>query len=58
MTAMHSRGWGAREHFADIAIEAVQLVKEVNVADSWYADIDNIQLVKKEGKSLARYPVG
>jgi len=52
MTAMHSKGLGgAREHFADIAIEAVQLVMEKR-GDSWTADIDNIQLVKKEGKSL------
>ncbi|HYB67707.1 MAG TPA: TCP-1/cpn60 chaperonin family protein, partial [Candidatus Acidoferrales bacterium] len=52
MTAMHSKGLGgAREHFADIAIEAVQLVKEKR-GDCWYGDIDNIQLVKKEGKSL------
>ena len=52
VTAMHSKGLGgAREHFADIAIEAVQQVKEKR-GDSWYADIDNIQLVKKEGKSL------
>ncbi len=52
MTAMHSKGLGgAREHFADIAIEAVQHVKEKR-GDAWYADIDNIQLVKKEGKSL------
>jgi thermosome len=52
MTAMHSKGLGgAREHFAEIAIEAVQQVKEKR-GDSWYADIDNIQLVKKEGKSL------
>lgn len=36
---------------SDIAIEAVQQVKEKR-GDSWYADIDNIQLVKKEGKSL------
>ena len=52
MTAMHSKGLGgAREHFADIAIEAVQLVMEKR-GDIWTADIDNIQLVKKEGKSL------
>jgi thermosome len=52
MTAMHSKGLGAaREHFADIAIEAIQQVKEKR-GDSWYADIDNVQLVKKEGKSL------
>jgi len=52
MTAMHSKGLGvAREHFADIAIEAVQQVMEKR-GDSMYADIDNIQLVKKEGKSM------
>jgi len=52
MTAMHSKGLGgAREHFADIAIEAVRQVAEKR-GDSMYADIDNIQLVKKEGKGL------
>ena len=52
MTAMHSKGLGvAREHFADISIEAVKLVAEKRGAD-WTADIDNIQLTKKEGKSL------
>jgi thermosome len=52
MTSMHSKGLGgAREHFADIAIEAVQQVMEKR-GDSMYADIDNIQLIKKEGKSM------
>ncbi len=52
MTSMHSKGLGgAREHFSDIAIEAVQQVMEKR-GDSMYADIDNIQLVKKEGKSM------
>ena len=52
MTAMHSKGLGgAREHFADIAIEAIQQVTEKR-GDSMYADTDHIQLVKKEGKSL------
>jgi len=52
MTAMHSKGLGgAREHFADIAIEAVRQVMEKR-GDSMYADIDNIQLIKKEGKSM------
>jgi thermosome len=52
MTAMHSKGLGgARELFAEIAIEAVQLVMEKR-GDSMTADIDNIQLVKKEGKSM------
>ena len=52
VTAMHSKGLGgAREHFADIAIQAVKQIAEKR-GDSMYADIDNIQLVKKEGKSL------
>ena len=52
MTAMHSKGLGgAREHFADIAIEAIEQVTEKR-GDSMYADTDHIQLVKKEGKSL------
>jgi len=52
VTAMHSKGLGgAREHFADIAIQAIQQVAEKR-GDSMYADIDNVQLVKKEGKSL------
>jgi len=52
VTAMHSKGLGgAREHFAEIAIEAVQQIVEKR-GDSMYADIDNIQLVKKEGKSM------
>jgi thermosome len=52
MTSMHSKGLGgAREHFADIAIEAIHQVSEKR-GDSWYADIDNIQLIKKEGKSM------
>ncbi len=52
MTSMHSKGLGgAREHFADIAIDAVRLVMEKR-GDSMNADIDNIQLIKKEGKSL------
>ena len=52
VTSMHSKGLGgAREHFADIAIEAVKQITEKR-GDSMYADIDNIQLVKKEGKSL------
>jgi len=52
MTAMHSKGVGAaREHFADISIEGVRLITEKRGED-WVADIDNIQLTKKEGKSL------
>jgi thermosome len=52
MTSMHSKGLGgAREHFADIAIEAIQRVMEKR-GDTMYADIDNVQLIKKEGKSM------
>lgn len=42
---------GAREHFADIAIDAVKQVTEKR-GTTHLADIDNVQLVKKEGKSL------
>jgi archaeal chaperonin len=42
---------GARDHFADIAIDAVHLITEKRGTTS-SADIDNIQLIKKEGKSL------
>ena len=42
---------GAKEHFAEIAIEAVKQIAEKR-GDKIVADIDNIQLVKKTGKSL------
>jgi thermosome len=42
---------GARDHFADIAIDAVRMITERRGTSS-SADIDNIQLIKKEGKSL------
>jgi archaeal chaperonin len=52
LTAMGSKAVGeAKEHFAEIAIEAVKQVTEKH-ADKTIADIDNIQLVKKTGKSL------
>jgi len=52
ITAMSSKGVGsAREHFADIAIEAVKQIAEKR-GERWSADIDNIQIIKKEGKSL------
>jgi thermosome len=52
ITSMSSKGVGsAREHFADIAIEAVKQIAEKR-GESWSADIDNIQIIKKEGKSL------
>src|SRR5438445_569933 len=52
ITAMHGKGLGSgTEHFANIAVEAVTQVMEKR-GDTYTADIDNIQLVKKEGKSL------
>ncbi len=42
---------GATEHFANIAVDAVNYVIEKR-GDAFFADIENIQLVKKEGKSL------
>ncbi len=52
VTAMHGKSLGtATEHFAKIAVDAVNQVIEKR-GDSFFADIENIQLVKKEGKSL------
>ncbi len=52
LTSMGSKSvGGAKEHFAEIAIEAIKQVTEKR-ADKTIADIDNIQLVKKTGKSL------
>jgi len=52
ITSMASKAVGdAREHFANIAIDAVRQIAEKR-GDSWLADIDNIQIIKKEGKSL------
>ena len=51
-TAMGSKAVGAaKEHFADIAVDAIKQIAEKRV-DKWVIDIDNIQIVKKEGKSL------
>jgi thermosome len=53
LTAMGSKAvGGAKEHFAEIALEAVKQVTQ-KTADQTIADIDNIQLVKKTGKSLS-----
>lgn len=52
VTTMGSKAVGpAKEHFADIAIEAVRWITEQR-GDKTVADIDNIQLIKKAGKSL------
>ncbi|MDH5419200.1 MAG: thermosome subunit beta [Candidatus Bathyarchaeota archaeon] len=52
VTSMGSKAVGtAREHFADIAVDAVKQIAEKR-GDKWVVDIDNVQIVKKEGKSL------
>jgi chaperonin GroEL (HSP60 family) len=52
ITSMGSKAVGpAKEHFADIAIDAVKQIVEKR-GDKTIADIDNIQLIKKTGKSL------
>lgn len=51
-TSMASKAVGpAKEHLAEIAIDAVKQIVEQR-GDQKIADIDNIQLVKKTGKSL------
>jgi thermosome len=52
VTSMASKAVGnAKEHFADIAIDAVKQIAEQR-GDKWIADIDQVQITKKEGKSL------
>jgi len=52
MTAMASKAVGvARDHFAEIAIDAVTQITDQR-GDRRVADIDNIQIIKKAGKSL------
>jgi len=52
LTSMSGKAVGAaRDHLAEIAIDAVKQISEQR-GDSMIADIDNIQLVKKTGKSL------
>src|SRR6266704_2697085 len=52
ITAMRGKSLGsATEHFAKIAVQAVNQIIEKR-GESFVADIDNIQLVKKEGKSM------
>ena len=52
LTSMSSKAVGAaREHLAQIALDAVKQIAEKR-GDKMIADIDNIQLVKKTGKSL------
>jgi len=52
MTSMGSKAVGnARDHLSEITIDAVKLIAEKR-GEKTIADIDNIQRVKKEGKSL------
>jgi thermosome len=52
LTSMGSKAVGsAREHLAEISIDAVTQIAEQR-GDKVIADIDNIQLIKKTGKSL------
>ncbi len=52
LTTMSSKAvGGAREHLAEIAIDAVTQIAELR-GDKMLADIDNIQMIKKAGKSL------
>ena len=52
LTSISGKAIGAaKEHFAEIAIDAVKQIAEQR-GDKMIADIDNIQLVKKTGKSL------
>lgn len=52
MTSMRSKiAGGSREHLADIVIEAVKQITEERNGEK-NADIDNIQIVKKEGESI------
>jgi thermosome len=51
-TAMGSKAVGAaKEHFAEIGVDAIKQIAE-KVGDKWVVDIDNVQIVKKAGKSL------
>src|SRR5947209_49454 len=52
ITAMRGKSLGsATEHFAKRAVQGINQISDKR-GESFVADIDNIQLVKKEGKSL------
>ena len=52
LTSMESKAIGAaKDHLAEIIIDAVKQITEKR-EDKNVADIDNIQIIKKEGKSL------
>ncbi|MFX1294208.1 MAG: thermosome subunit beta [Promethearchaeota archaeon] len=53
ITSLNSKAIkGYKARFADIAVRAVQAVKEKR-GEKWFVDIDQIQIQKKRGKSLA-----
>ena len=52
VTSMGSKAVGtAREHLAEIAVDAVKQIAEKR-GEKWVADVDNVQIIKKEGKGL------
>ncbi|MGC9112626.1 thermosome subunit beta [Acidilobus sp.] len=52
MTSLNSKAVGeAREYFAKIVVDAARAVAEKR-GDSWYVDINNVQIVKKHGGAL------
>ena len=54
MTAMSSKSSsGHKELLADVAVKAVTAVAEQRADDSYFVDDDNIQIVKKQGGSIA-----
>ncbi len=54
MTSMSSKSSsGHKEHLADISVKAVSTVAEQRADGSYFVDEDNIQIVKKQGGSIA-----
>jgi thermosome len=54
ITAMQSKSSsGQKEHLADIAVKAVTTVAEELASGRYFVDEDNIQIVKKQGGSIA-----
>ena len=54
MTAMSSKSAsGHKEHLADISVKAVTTVAEQRADSTYFVDDDNIQVVKKQGGSIA-----
>jgi archaeal chaperonin len=54
MTAMSSKSSsGHKEHLADVSVKAVSTVAEQRADGSHFVDDDNIQIVKKQGASIA-----